>query len=88
MAVSSLRYRPNAPAPEENQFGYVVFSGSPSDYHHWLFRTQLKLKTAKDDEKVKTVQNIIENLYIGKMCSGSENDEEINQHLQGKDEEE
>ena len=32
MAVSSLRYRPNAPAPEENKHGYVVFENKPTEY--------------------------------------------------------
>ena len=69
MAVSTLRYRPGAPPPEENKFGYVVFDGRATEYHNWLFRTELKLKTAKPDDEGKegkniqnVVQNVVENL--------------------------
>ena len=62
MAVSSLRYRPGAPSPEENKFGYVVFDGRPEDYHHWLFRTDLKVKTAKTEDRRSIVQQVVENL--------------------------
>ena len=62
MAVSSLRYRPNAPLPEESKFGYVIFDGKPEDYHHWFFRTELKMKTAKDSDLPNVAQQIIENL--------------------------
>ena len=62
MAVSSLRYKPNAPVPEENKFGYVVFDGKPEDYHHWLFRTDMKVKTAKEGDMKSVVQQVVENL--------------------------
>ena len=62
MAVASLRYRPNSAAPEENKFGYIVFSGDAVDYYSWLFRTELKFKVTKDEEFSKTMTNVIENL--------------------------
>ena len=62
MAISSLRYRPGAPPPEENKQGYVVYSGDPKDYHHWLFRTNLKMKTCKPDEFHRVAQSVVENL--------------------------
>ena len=62
MAVSSLRYRPNAPLPEESKFGYVISDGKPEDYHHWLFRTELKTKTAKETDLKSVAQQVIENL--------------------------
>ena len=62
MAVSSLRYRPNAPPPEENKHGYVVFDGKATEYHQWLFRTQLKIKTAKRADAANVIQNVVENL--------------------------
>ena len=62
MAVASLRYRPNAEPPEENKFGYVVFSGSAYDYHHWVFRSELKMQTATGSKVSETMQNIVENL--------------------------
>ena len=62
MAVSSLRYRPNAPPPQESKLGYVIFDGKATEYHHWLFRTQLKIKTAKRDDIPNVIQNVVENL--------------------------
>ena len=62
MAVSSLKYRPGAAPPEENKHGYVVFSGDPKDYHHWVFRTRLKAKTCKHDEFAKMATQVVENL--------------------------
>ena len=62
MAVQSLRYRPNAAVPEENKFGYVVFTGEAVEYHHWYFRTKLKLNVASADDFQKVMSNIIENL--------------------------
>ena len=62
MAVSSLRYRPNAPPPQESKQGYVIFDGKATEYHHWLFRTQLKIKTAKRNDGAQVIQNVVENL--------------------------
>ena len=62
MAVSSLRYRPNAPPPQESKLVYVMFDGNATEYHHWFFRTQLKIKTAKRDDVAHVIQNVVENL--------------------------
>ena len=62
MAVSSLRYRPNAPPPQESNHGYVMFDGKATEYHHWLFRTQLKLRTAKKTDIANVIQTVVENL--------------------------
>ena len=62
MAVSSLRYRPNAPPPQESKLGYVMFDGKATEYHHWLFRTQLKIQTAKKDDIANVITNVVENL--------------------------
>ena len=62
MAVSSLRYRPHAQPPEESKFGYVKFSGLSTEYHHWLFRTQLKLKMSKTEDIPQVVMHTVENL--------------------------
>ena len=50
MAVSSLRCRPNATQREENKLGFVVFAGDPQESHRWLFRTQLKVKTSREED--------------------------------------
>ena len=62
MAVASLRYRPNAILAEEFKFGFVVFAGDPHEYHHWLFRTDLKLKTSKQDEVARAMRDVSDNL--------------------------
>ena len=51
MALASLRYRPNAVAPEETRTGYVIYSGGVLDYQHWKFRTEMKLFAANNAEK-------------------------------------
>ena len=55
MAVASLRYRPNAQNPEENKLGYIIYNGSAVDFHHWKFRTELKIACAKDDAEYQKV---------------------------------
>ena len=57
-----MRYRPNAPPPQESKLGYVMFEGKATEYHHLLFRTQLKLRTAKKTDVPNVVQNVVENL--------------------------
>ena len=59
MAVNSLRYRPNAARPDENKLGYVVYSGAPSEFQYWKFRTELKVATCKDDDDYKKVATSI-----------------------------
>ena len=62
MAVSSLRYRPNAPPPEESSLGYVIFSGSPFEFHHWEYRTTLKKEAAREADMAQVAASIVENL--------------------------
>ena len=61
-ALQSLRYNPHARVPEETKFGYVIFDGSPVDYHHWRFRTKLKVDASSKDDMKKTILNIVESL--------------------------
>ena len=61
MAVSSLRYKAGSSAVED-KFGFVQYGGAPHEFHHWEFRTKLKMAASNDDEKVKTIARIIENL--------------------------
>ena len=53
MVVASLRYRLNAPAPEEDKRGFVVYDGNPSDYHHWVFKTDIQMLSIAEDDKDK-----------------------------------
>ena len=61
-ALQSLRYNPHAKGPEETKFGFVVYDGSPVDYHHWRYRTQLKVDASNKDDMKKTILNIVESL--------------------------
>ena len=61
-ALQSLRYNPNAKGPEETKFGYVIYDGSPVDYHHWRYRTQLKVDASSKEDMKKTILNIVESL--------------------------
>ena len=61
-ALQSLRYSPNAKGPEETKFGYVIYDGSPVDYHHWRYRTQLKVDASSKERLKETILNIVESL--------------------------
>ena len=61
-ALQSLRYNPNAKVPEETKFGYVIYDGSPVDYHHWRYRTQLKVDASSKEKTKETILNIVESL--------------------------
>ena len=59
-----MRYRPGAPPPEESKFGYVIFDGRATEYHNWIFRTQLKLSAVKRGEDGKgNVQQVIQHVF-------------------------
>ena len=63
MAVASLRYRPHGQPPEENKHGYVIYSGTAVVYHHWRFRTELKVVCVRDrDEYQNIAQQVVESL--------------------------
>lgn len=67
MAGSSSRYRPGAQQPEENKFGYIVFYGRATDFHHRILRSELKMSTAKKDDDgnpqlCTVIQSVVENL--------------------------
>ena len=62
MAVNSLRYRPNATVPDETKAGYVIYSGNAYEFHHWQFRTELKMSVSKEEDVPKTASQIVESL--------------------------
>ena len=57
-----MKFRPNAATPEESKAGFVIFAGSPHEFHHWHFRTSLKLEATDEDNMQKTACNIVETL--------------------------
>ena len=76
MAVSSLRYRPNAGSVDESKSGFVIFDGTPHQYHYWYFRTKLKIASVPTtteeskpeaiafaiDKRKDCIRQIVENL--------------------------
>ena len=62
MAAASLRYRPAAATAEESKSGYIVFDGSPQEFHHEAFRTNLKFDTPNEADMPRTMREVIENL--------------------------
>ena len=51
MAVQSLRYHPTTRVPDEAKFGVVIYDGNPTDFHHWCFRSRMKVEMAEDGKK-------------------------------------
>ena len=62
MAVNSLRYRPNANAPDETKSGFVIYAGSAYEFHHWAFRTEMKMKVCKEEDVPRTASQVVESL--------------------------
>ena len=72
MAVASLKYKgPSASSSaEETRSGFIIFSGSATEYESWLFRSQVKIASVKTDDDGnpdadcyrRTIANIVESL--------------------------
>ena len=61
MALSSLKFDASTHVAE-NRGGYLIFDGSNEKYHEWEFRTTMRIKTAKKDDKLKVVQEVVDSL--------------------------
>ena len=61
MAVASLRYDANM-GIEATHGGLFVYDGTPARFHEWEFRTSMRWKSTKDEDKPKTINMIIESL--------------------------
>ena len=53
MALSSLKFDASN-VVTENRGGYLIYDGSPEKFHEWEFRTEMRVKTAKKDDKLKS----------------------------------
>jgi len=62
MALSSLKWKPDARAIDENKQGYIVYSGSPHDFHEWVFRSRIEILGAGEEKKAEKMSQIIKNL--------------------------
>ena len=48
MSMAGLRYCPSSPSgPQETKSGAYVYSGDPSHFHEWQFRTLLRVEFCK-----------------------------------------
>ena len=59
MAFSSLRHDYDAKF-QENNSGYFLYDGASHNFHEWEFRTQMQIATAKPDDKLKVVGQIVD----------------------------
>ena len=62
MAVASLRYESSSRTVEETKGGIFVYDGTPGRYSEWVFRTSMRWRSTKIDDKLKTMSMIIEGL--------------------------
>ena len=61
MAVASLRYDPHS-SVEETKGGVFIYDGTPSRLSEWIFRATMKIKAAKDDDKPKMMNMVVDGL--------------------------
>ena len=61
-AIKALSYRQYDKVPEETKQGFVHYTGTAMDYHFWLFKTELKMKTVKADDYPEAMSRLIEAL--------------------------
>ena len=61
-AIKSLAYRPFDRLPDETKAGFVYYNGSAQDYAFWMFKTDLKMKTTKEDDFPSAVHRLVESL--------------------------
>ena len=47
---------------QETKGGVFVYGGTPSRFYEWEFRTSIRLKSCKDEDKPKTMSKIVESL--------------------------
>ena len=53
--MAGLRYCPSSPTgPQETKSGAYVYSGDPSHFHEWQFRTLLRVELCKKKMEQKT----------------------------------
>ena len=61
MALSSLKFDASTHVAE-NRGGYLIFDGSADKYHEWEFCTTMRVKTAKKEDRLKVVQEVVDSL--------------------------
>ena len=61
MALSSLRHDADG-YHNENRGGYIIYSGDAMKFHEWEFKTRMRVRTAKAEDRLKVVQEIVDSL--------------------------
>ena len=61
MALASLRYDANS-SVQETKSGVSVHDGNAARFHEWEFRTGMRWRSSKEEDKDRTTNNIIESL--------------------------
>ena len=61
MALASLRYDSNSSVEETNS-GVFVYDGNAARFHEWTFRTQMRARSSKEEDRDRTMNHIIESL--------------------------
>ena len=61
MAVASLKYDANS-GVDETKSGVFVYDGSAGRYHEWEFRTTIRWKSRKEEDRLQALGQIIDGL--------------------------
>ena len=61
MAILALTYRHDFQY-EGTRDGVPIYNVSAAAFHDWIFRTQVKWKAAKEDDKARVMSQIVEGL--------------------------
>ena len=59
MSLAGLRYQSATfgTAPQETKSGTYIYSGSPSGFHEWEFRTKIRVEFLKQKIKKKVLEH-------------------------------
>ena len=59
MSLAGLRYQSTTfgTAPQETKSGSYIYSGSPSGFHEWEFRTKIRVEFLKQKIKKKVLEH-------------------------------
>ena len=61
MALQALKYH-HASSSEETKAGFYIYNGRPDLFGEWTFRTETRWNTTKEEDKNKTMSQIVEAL--------------------------
>ena len=61
MSLFSLRHDAES-YHNENRGGCIIYSGDATKFHEWEFKTRMRVKTAKAEDRLKGVQEIVDSL--------------------------